>query len=232
MQRRFRDKDLLENRRHNHIRARFRIDPVDRAWSGLHRTGAAHKYRKQPVDRPGNKPGHESLGRKIAAAYGLTDRVEYVLGSGLNLPFEDGSFDGAFSTGSRHEWSQPEKAVSEILRVIKPGRRFFIGDLRRDVNPLIKALMWWMVRPKTIRPGPPTSLAAAYTKSEAEKIFAQAGATIKANPFGLSITGRVAASMVLKNTLLSGPWAARQIGRLEKAGNLDKLAILALANLS
>ena len=35
---------------------------------------------------------------------------------------------------------------------------------------------------------------------------------------------------VLKNTLISGPWTARQIGRLEKSCNLAELAILALAN--
>ena len=42
--------------------------------------------------------------------------------------------------------------------------------------------------------------------------------------------GKSGFSRVLKNTLISGPGTARQIGRLEKAGNLDGLAIFALAN--
>jgi len=44
-----------------------------------------------------------------------------IQGNVLMLPFADGTFDGAYSYGVVHHTIDPEKAVGEIARVLKPG---------------------------------------------------------------------------------------------------------------
>jgi ubiquinone/menaquinone biosynthesis C-methylase UbiE len=55
----------------------------------------------------------------------LGDRGEYVRASLLELPFPDGAFDAAVSLHTIYhvESGQQEKAVRELLRVLKPGAR-------------------------------------------------------------------------------------------------------------
>ena len=45
--------------------------------------------------------------------------------SATNLPYEDGSFDAAFYVHMLHWTPDPEKAVSEMVRVVKPGGLIF-----------------------------------------------------------------------------------------------------------
>ena len=138
-------------------------------------------------------PDMTALAQKNAAGYGLTGRAAYVLGNSMDLPFEDHTFDGVFSTGSLHEWEHPQAVMDQIIRVLKPGGRFFVGDLRRDINPLFKALMWLTVRPAAMRPGLRSSLRASYIKDELEDIVSQTRITdhrIKIDPTGLALTGR------------------------------------------
>ena len=79
-----------------------------------------------------------AIAQRNAGEYGLADRVEYVKGDARNMPFEDAYFDAVFSNGSLHEWAHPEDILNEIARVLKPGGRYCISDLRRDMNPLVE----------------------------------------------------------------------------------------------
>jgi ubiquinone/menaquinone biosynthesis C-methylase UbiE len=73
-----------------------------------------------------------ALAMKNAQDYELTDRAKYFLGDASSIPFEDGYFDAVFSTNSLHEWALPMQTFDEIHRVLRPGGRYFISDLRRD----------------------------------------------------------------------------------------------------
>ena len=116
-------------------------------------------------------PDMKHLAEKNAAEYGLTERTEYVLCDAAKMPFGDDTFDGIFTSGSMHEWSRPDLIFNEIYRVIKPGGRFYIGDLRRDMPFLMKAMMYLGTRPKKIRPFLISSINAAYTGPEMEKML-------------------------------------------------------------
>ena len=48
-------------------------------------------------------------------------RARLIQGSLLSLPFPDGAFDGAYSYGVVHHTTDPEGAVREIARTLKPG---------------------------------------------------------------------------------------------------------------
>lgn len=136
-------------------------------------------------------PAMLQIAQKNAATYGIA--AQYVLGSVLALPFENESFDGVFSNGSLHEWERPVKAFDEIYRVLRPGGRYCITDLRRDAGPLRTALVYSSTQPKAMRPGLLSSLRAAYTVAELTELLrnsALCGAKVEVNFFGLCITGQ------------------------------------------
>ena len=132
------------------------------------------------------------LAKNNAIEYGLELRTNYVEGNCMQLPFPDDSFDAVFSNGSLHEWEEPVRVFNEIERVLKPGSRFYICDMRRDVNPVLKWLIYCITKPKEIRPGFLTSLNAAYTVNELKKLITQSAlknTTVIKDFFGLSISG-------------------------------------------
>jgi len=139
-------------------------------------------------------PDMITLAGRNAADYGLTDRTDYVLGRGEQLPFADAEFDAAFTNGSLHEWSDPQATLEEIWRVLKPGGRLFVSDLRRDMLPPMRWFLWMATRPREIRPGLATSIDAAYTPRELKQIIdgcALCGrATVSSNPLGLTVKAR------------------------------------------
>ena len=112
-----------------------------------------------------------ALARKNATEYGLSDRVEYYQGDAQKMPFEDGHFDAVFTNGSLHEWAHPENIFNEIARVIKPGGRYIISDLRRDMIAPIRWFLWLTVKPKGMRPGLITSINASYILPEIETML-------------------------------------------------------------
>ncbi|MFZ5518386.1 MAG: class I SAM-dependent methyltransferase [Candidatus Zhuqueibacterota bacterium] len=137
-------------------------------------------------------PDMIKLAEKNAAEYGLSDRVQYVLSSGEKIPFENDTFDAVFTNGSLHEWSEPAKTFDEIARVVKPGGRIFISDLRRDMSFPVRWFLWLFSRPKEVRPGLLTSIHAAYTPDELKELIRGTGlerCAVSANPIGLKLQG-------------------------------------------
>lgn len=133
------------------------------------------------------------LAQKNAMEYGYDKRANYVEGNCMQMPFPDGSFDAVFSNGSLHEWEEPVRVFNEINRVLKPGGIFCISDMRRDVNPMIKWLIYSITKPKEIRPGFITSLNASYTVDETKGLIDRSAlkdAAITKDFFGLSISGK------------------------------------------
>jgi SAM-dependent methyltransferase len=59
----------------------------------------------------------------------------FVVGDVAALPFPDASFDLVVSTFSMHHWSDPVVGLAEIARVLRPGGRALIWDLRPGILP-------------------------------------------------------------------------------------------------
>ena len=134
-----------------------------------------------------------AIAERNAAEYGLENRVTYVQGDACVMPFEDNYFDGVFTNGSLHEWAHPEAIINEIARVLKPGGNYCISDLRRDMSSFIKWFMWFVTRPKEIRPGLLTSIKASYIVPEIESMLSKTQLKswhVKGNIMGLVISGQ------------------------------------------
>ncbi len=54
----------------------------------------------------------------------------FVVGDVASLPFPDGSLDLVVSTASMHHWAEPTRGLAEIGRVLRPGGRAIVWDLR------------------------------------------------------------------------------------------------------
>ena len=73
-------------------------------------------------------------GRQRAEAEHLSDRLEWLVGDAMALPFEDNSFDGyTISFGIRNV-TRIEDALSEAYRVLKPGGRLMVLEFSQIPN--------------------------------------------------------------------------------------------------
>lgn len=138
-------------------------------------------------------PGMIEVATRNAKEYHLENRVEYVESNARKMPFEDNTFDGVFTNGSLHEWSEPKKVLSEICRVLKPKGRYCISDLRRDMNPIMRWLMQLATKPRQMRPGLTSSINAAYTVEEIKEILKEMKLTdplVTKNAIGLVLVGQ------------------------------------------
>ncbi|MCB1405737.1 MAG: class I SAM-dependent methyltransferase, partial [Rhodobacteraceae bacterium] len=73
-------------------------------------------------------------GRKRAEAERLSERLDWVVGDAMALPFEDNSFDVyTISFGIRNVTRIPD-ALSEAYRVLKPGGRLMVLEFSQLPN--------------------------------------------------------------------------------------------------
>jgi ubiquinone/menaquinone biosynthesis C-methylase UbiE len=90
-----------------------------------------------PRDAHGGLSRHHSRARADADRLGDGEgrRLSFLVGDVAALAFPDGSFDLVVSTLSMHHWADPTAGLAEIGRVLRPGARALVWDLRPGVRP-------------------------------------------------------------------------------------------------
>ena len=109
-----------------------------------------------------------------AAKEGLAERVLYKKGVGEAMTdFPDHHYDLIISRDSLHHWEDPMKVFMEIKRVMKPNGKIYIHDHRRDLNFFGRLIVTVFSRLIAGNMGKywKSSIAAAYTREEIEKIL-------------------------------------------------------------
>jgi ubiquinone/menaquinone biosynthesis C-methylase UbiE len=110
-------------------------------------------------------------------------QVDFRLGNASAMPFEDGSFDLTFCQAAFKNFSEPVNAIREMYRVLRPGGKAIIVDMRRDTTPdeihheiehmglgtVDKLMTTWTFRQMLVK--------SAYSVSEMESMIAR-------TPFG------------------------------------------------
>lgn len=79
----------------------------------------------------------------LSARMGMADRTRFTVGSVTDLPFENASFDGAFTF--HVGMNVPERAAfySEIARVLRPGGTFCLFDVMKGPGPGMRYPVPW-----------------------------------------------------------------------------------------
>lgn len=107
-------------------------------------------------------------------------RLGFVRGDAERLPLTANSVNVVISSLSMHHWTSPSEALREILRVLAPGGRMVILDLRRDCPRWMYygfVIGQWLFLPLAIRRtnGAVGSIWASYTADELETLLTEAG---------------------------------------------------------
>jgi ubiquinone/menaquinone biosynthesis C-methylase UbiE len=78
-------------------------------------------------------PTFVEMARKKAAEAGV--RVGFKQGSASNMPLQAATYDFLLCRAAFKNFAQPVRALKEMCRVLKPGGRGLIIDLRRESTP-------------------------------------------------------------------------------------------------
>ena len=83
-----------------------------------------------PVRAVDISPTFVEIARRNAAAEGVDVRFE--LGNAAALPLQDASVDFVVCRAAFKNFSEPQKALAEMRRVLRPGGQALLIDMRRD----------------------------------------------------------------------------------------------------
>jgi SAM-dependent methyltransferase len=87
---------------------------------------------------PHSGGGNLALLWKNARAEGVADKIEFKEADARKMPFEDASFDVVMSSGAlhhiSHNFEDHERAVREMVRVLKPSGQIVIWDITHMVE--------------------------------------------------------------------------------------------------
>jgi len=118
------------------------------------------------------------LARGNAVADGISDRVEFEVGSAYSLPVEDHSLDLVLCINTLHHLDHPVVFFNEVARSLKEGGAFVIVDFHRDTTSIFIWIfdLFWKIyfgkHPKAKR-GFLDSVYSSYTIEECRTFLGQ-----------------------------------------------------------
>ena len=80
------------------------------------------------------------IGQSKVAKKGLSEKIDFQLGSALEMPYPDGSFDAVTCAYGVRNFSDLDKGLSEMYRVMNSGGQLVILEFSYPENKVIRAL--------------------------------------------------------------------------------------------
>ena len=118
-------------------------------------TGAILPYLSKKLGTKGQVIGVDFSEKMIETANqriekeGIGSKAKAIVADGTNLPFPDNHFDAIIATFAFTSFPEPEKAIKECARVLRPGGVFSILDTGKPTGKkhnlryrYLKAVMW------------------------------------------------------------------------------------------
>jgi demethylmenaquinone methyltransferase/2-methoxy-6-polyprenyl-1,4-benzoquinol methylase len=102
------------------------LDSDDRVLDVGCGTGYATEGLLEEVETVHGLDQSEHQMEKAFAKFGKRDRVRFYRGDAERLPFNTGTFDVIWSSGSIEYWPNPVMALREFRRVLKPGGQVLV----------------------------------------------------------------------------------------------------------
>ncbi len=133
------------------------------------------------------------IGQEHAARTGV--RVDFRRGDAAALPFDDESFDAVVCRAAFKNFADPQGALNEMRRVLRPGGQALLMDMRRDasdagIDDEVTKLRLGPVGAFMTRGALRSLRKRAYPRAEFERMIAAAGFSdshINAGPIGFDI---------------------------------------------
>jgi len=82
-------------------------------------------------------PAQLEIGRESARKAGVAGRIEFRLGSSMDMPFQDGVFDFSYCMESSFHYADKSAFFRENCRVLKPGAVAVVADITCEDNSLV-----------------------------------------------------------------------------------------------
>lgn len=82
--------------------------------------------------------GMMEIGRQKVKKAGLEDRISFIEGSALEMPFDDAFFDAVMCAFGVRNFSDLDKGLEEMFRVLRPGGQLMILEFSYPSNPVIR----------------------------------------------------------------------------------------------
>lgn len=79
-----------------------------------------------------------AIGKRKAARAGLEKQIQFTAGSALEMPFADNEFEALTCAYGVRNFSDLDKGLCEMQRVLKPGGQLVILEFSYPQNPLIR----------------------------------------------------------------------------------------------
>ncbi len=82
-------------------------------------------------------PAQLEIGRESAREAGVAGRIEFRIGSSMDMPFQDGVFDFSYCIESSFHYPDKLAFFRENCRVLKPGAVAVVADITCEDNSLV-----------------------------------------------------------------------------------------------